>query len=188
MKKLFLPLITLLISTLFLACIPTNADYSIYADTVRLHILANSDSNEDQELKLIVRDEILKKYSSELSVFENIDTAKDTLKAKLSDIERTASEIIQKNGYDYTVKATLTEEWYDTREYEGFSLPKGSYTSLQIKIGEAEGKNWWCVMFPPMCLDAATEEVKYTHSEEILIKRKYSVKFKLLELVSALSR
>ena len=188
MKKIILPIVMLLISTLFLACVPTNAEHSIYNDTVRLHILANSDDTKDQELKLAVRDEILSKYSSELSVFDSIDKAKSTLQAKLPDIEETAAEVIRKSGYDYEVEATLTEEWYDTREYDGFSLPKGKYSSLQIKIGKADGENWWCVMFPPMCLDAACEDVKYSDSEELLIKRRYSAKFKILELISELSR
>ena len=188
MKKILLPTVTILIATLFLSVIPTNADYSIYEDTVRLHILANSDSFEDQNLKLTVRDEILKKYSEELSVFEKIEDAKSTLSGKLHEIEDFAEKVIRENGFDYDATVTLTEEWYDTREYEDFSLPSGSYTSLQVKIGAAEGKNWWCVMFPPMCLGAATETVKYNSSEELLIKKKYSVKFKILELISELSR
>ena len=105
---------------------------------------------------------------------------------------RVVQEEIIKRGYNYTASATLTEEWYDTRSYENFTLPQGNYYSLRIIIGEGVGKNWWCVMFPPLCLDIATENapaddgiVDYTKSEiNLITNRKYTVKFKILELLS----
>ena len=186
MKKLIIPLITVLLSTLILTVIPTEADFAIYEDTVRLHILANSDSKEDQELKLAVRDAILTEYGKSLSVFENADNAKKELSYLLDEIKDFAREKIAELGYSYEVSATLTDEWYDTRDYEDFTLPAGTYTSLRVIIGEGEGKNWWCVMFPPLCLDVACEEsgYGYTESEELLISKKYNIKFKVLELIS----
>lgn len=192
MKKLFLPVFAILLATLLMATIPTEAEAKIYEDTVRLHILAASDSEEDQTLKLEIRDEVLKKYSTALKSAENTEEAKAKIYSMLPEIEAFVQEEIIKRGYNYTASATLTEEWYDTRSYENFTLPQGNYYSLRIIIGEGVGKNWWCVMFPPLCLDIATENapaddgiVDYTKSEiNLITNRKYTVKFKILELLS----
>ena len=180
--------------TLIIAVIPTEAEGAIYEDTVRLHILANSDSEEDQELKLKIRNEVLKEFSAELSGFDSTEEAKSHLNTLLPEIESFAEKKVKEYGYSYNVSATLSEEWYDTREYEDFTLPKGYYTSLRIIIGEGEGKNWWCVMYPPLCLDIATEDApkddavkKYNENEFVLIsKNGYNAKFKVLELVSSI--
>jgi len=171
---------------------PTEAEAMIYEDTLRLHILAPSDSKEDQALKLEIRDRVLCEYGERLSECEDIASAEETAKRLLSDIERDVSAWIKEEGYSYGATVTLTEEWYDTREYDGFTLPKGIYTSLRIIIGEGEGKNWWCIMYPPLCLDVATEKapaddalLDYTGEETRLIKSgKYNIKFKLLEIFS----
>ena len=178
----------MLISTLLIAILPTDAEGAIYEDTVRLHILANSDSEEDQAIKLALRDEILSEYGEKLSIFESTDEAKRTLKEKTDEIKEFADRKLSEHGCEYKTEVYLLREWYDTREYEGFSLPCGYYTSLKIVIGNGEGKNWWCVMFPPLCLEASTSSPKYTAEEEILISKKYKVKFKILELVSEITR
>lgn len=188
MKKILMPIFMILAATMFIAAMPTEAEGAIYEDTVRLHILANSDTKEDQALKLQLRDEILKEFGETLSVFESVDEAKSELSEKLTDIKEFADEKICELGYDYETEVTLTEEWYDTREYESFSLPCGYYTSLRVIIGEGEGKNWWCVMFPPLCLDAAISSPKYTAEEEILISKEYNIKFKILELISEITK
>lgn len=188
MKNLLFSALTILFATLIIGIIPTESEGAIYEDTVRLHILANSDSKEDQELKLYLRDEIINEFGCELSIFESADSAKEELKRKLGEIEEFAGERIRKAGYSYSVRAELCEEWYETRDYGEFSLPKGEYSSLIIKIGEGAGENWWCVMFPPLCLDASTSDKGYTASESMLISKKYSIKFKTLELISEISR
>ena len=188
MKKILTPTVLILLCTVFIAAIPTEAEGAIYEDTVRLHILANSDSENDQAVKLLLRDEILKKYGKRLSVFEGVDHAKDELSEILPDIKEFSDGVLSDIGYPAECTVTLTEEWYDTRKYENFTLPCGYYTSLRILIGEGEGQNWWCVMFPPLCLDVATTESKYTPEEEFLITKKYNVKFKILELVSEIAR
>ena len=123
-------------------------------------------------------------------MFESVEDAREKLSGKLSEIEDFAEGKIRDAGYSYTVRAEVKNEWFETRDYGEFSLPKGEYSSLIIRIGEGEGEgqNWWCVMFPPMCLDAATGELGYTESEMLLISKKYSVKFKILELVSEVSK
>ena len=188
MKNLILSIFTLLVATIFLAVMPTEAEGAVYEDTVRLHIRANSDSQEDQELKLKVRNAILEKYSEKLSSFENKIDAESSIIQNLGEIEAYAQNIVREYGYSYPVKASVSEEWFDTRKYESFTLPKGYYTSLIIYIGEGEGKNWWCVMYPPLCLDVATEETSYTDAENSLIKGEYVVKFKILELISGLAK
>ncbi len=191
-RNIILPTLMILISTLFIAVMPTEAEGALYEDTIRLHILANSDSEDDQALKLLVRDKLLEKYGEELSGFMSQDDAEEKITKSIGEIEATAKKIIENEGYDYNVRAELCEEWYDTREYEDFSLPRGYYTSLKIIIGEGEGKNWWCVMFPPLCLEAALEKApadtaikQYSKEEYTLISKSgYNIKFKLLELIS----
>ena len=191
MKKILTMALSLLAAALLMGAMPTEADAEIYSDTLRLHILAASDTEEDQALKLLVRDAILTEYSTALSEREGFDAALAEAESLLDDIRATAERCIKENGYDYSVKVTLGEEWYDTREYEDFSLPRGVYSSLIVKIGGGEGHNWWCVMYPPMCLDMALDAPSddwvsdYTDSELSLISGgKYRVKFKLLELIS----
>ena len=186
MKKMLISVFMILFSTLFIALVPTEAEAAIYDDTIRLHILAESDSAEDQTLKIKIRDMILEKYSDELSG-QTIDEAKKKALEKIPDIEKDVNAKIEEEGYRYTATAALCEEWYGTREYDGFTLPAGVYTSLKVVIGEGEGKNWWCVMYPPLCLDVATSESapSYTDDEFALISKSgYRVKFKLLEAVS----
>ena len=188
MKKILTPTVLILLCTIFIAAMPTEAEGAIYEDTVRLHILANSDSAEDQAVKLVLRDEILKKYGKQLSVFESVEKAEFELSEMLPEIKVFSDGVLKELGYGAECEVTLSEEWYDTRSYDGFILPAGYYTSLRIIIGEGEGHNWWCVMFPPLCLDVACAESKYTPEEEILITKKYNVKFKMLELISEIAR
>jgi stage II sporulation protein R len=188
MKKLITSAAMILIATVFIAAIPTEAEGAIYEDTVRLHILANSDSDADQELKLRLRDAILAEFGRELSVFESTEEATSELMGKLEEIRKFCDGKLSDYGSPYKTGVTLSEEWYDTREYGSFTLPKGYYTSLRVIIGEGGGKNWWCVMFPPLCLDAAVKKHTYTDREEILITKKYNIKFKILELISEIAR
>ncbi len=186
----------MLIATLTLAAVPTDAEARIYDDTIRLHILASSDSEKDQATKLLLRDEILTAFGAELSDAASIDEAKEEINELLCEIDAHSEEFLSSIGVDMPVAVSLSEEWYDTREYEGFSLPSGIYTSLRVIIGEGEGHNWWCVMYPPLCLDIATEPAPgddalfgYTDEEIKLIEGgKYNIKFKLLEVISSAFR
>ena len=184
--------ITLLIATIMLAAFPTDAEAEIYEDTIRLHILASSDSEEDQNLKLAVRDRLLEEYGEKLKTGGSFKEAETMVRNLLPEIEESVEKWIRESGFDYGARATLTVEWYDTKEYEDFTLPAGYYTSLRIIIGNGEGRNWWCVMYPPMCMEMACEAaprddgvIDYTREEITLIKSgKYSVKFKILEELS----
>ncbi len=188
MRKLLTPILMILAVTMVITAIPTEAEGAIYEDTIRLHILANSNGEEDQALKLDLRDAILEEYGRELSVFESVENAEKELGERLGEIENFADQKIKELGYSYKTQLTLSTEWYDTREYEDFTLPCGYYTSLRVIIGEGEGRNWWCVMFPPLCLDASVSDSGYTQEEEVLIGRKYNIKFKILELISEIGK
>lgn len=178
--------------TLIIALMPTEKEGAIYNDTVRLHILANSNKKEDQELKLAIRDKLLEKYGKLLGDSESTEDAIESIEKLRSDIERDVNLWINELGEDYKCSIKLGKEWYDTREYEDFTLPCGYYTSLQVMLGNADGENWWCVMYPPLCLDLATEDspsddalINYTKEENKLINKSgYNIKFKILELIS----
>lgn len=124
---------------------------------VRLHILANSDSAEDQALKLEVRDVILSRAEEILQESENRAEAETALRAELPAIEALASQEIEARGYTYPVTAELRETSFPTREYDGFTLPAGRYLALRVVIGTGGGHNWWCVVFPPLCAETTTD-------------------------------
>lgn len=192
MKNIITCALALLTATLMLIMLPTDAEARIYEDTLRLHILANSDSNEDQGVKLEIRDRILDKYSKELSESGDIEIATSSVNDRLADIKSDVTAWLCELGYDYGAEVSISDEWYDTRVYEGFTLPSGRYTSLQVILGDGDGKNWWCVMYPPLCTDIATEitqscdMIDYTSEELTLIQGgQYRVKFKFLEILSS---
>ena len=127
----------------------------IRENTLRLHILANSDSPADQALKLKIRDAVLS-HSGEL--FSGCDTRQKMVGAaqeQLSDIQRIAEQTAMHNGYDLPVTVSVTDMFFETRRYDNVLLPAGTYTAVRIELGEAAGKNWWCVLYPPLCVSAA---------------------------------
>lgn len=149
--------LTAFLLSLWLCCFSSfakNCD-TIRQDTLRLHILANSDSQEDQELKLKVRDQILEETSA---VFLNAKTREDAILAAqnaMPQILETARKVIGDEGFSYPVSGAVERVYFNTRQYENAILPAGVYDAVQIRIGDAEGKNWWCVLFPPLCVGAA---------------------------------
>lgn len=124
---------------------------------VRLHVLANSDSEADQALKLQVRDRVLERTTALLEQAADRSEAEGRLRGDLLELERIAAEEIAAAGYDYAVTAEVTNTAFPTKEYEGFTLPAGDYLALRIVIGEGQGQNWWCVAFPPLCTTAAAD-------------------------------
>ena len=125
-------------------------------NVLRLHILANSDTVEDQNIKLKIRDEILKTTD----IFEecaDLNSAILVAEENKELIEKTARRVLEKNGFDYSVSVEIGDSYFGTREYDDFTLPAGNYKSLIVKLGKAEGKNWWCVLFPAVCVPTATE-------------------------------
>ena len=182
------------------AFLPVNGEHKIYSDLIRLHIIANSDSDGDQKLKFELRDYMLDDISKLTEDCINIDEAVRKINRELVNIEAKALEFISKNGYDYPVAVTLAKELYPTREYTGddnseFILPSGKYISLRITIGDAGGQNWWCVLFPPICLSGTKIEDElaiagYSNEQINILKKdkdkKYVIRFKILEVLSGL--
>ena len=166
---------------------------------VRLHVIANSDSAEDQALKLAVRDEILAQSSDLFIQGTTADEAAEVLTANLSQLATVGGEVVGEWGYDYPVTVSLEDEvWFPTKEYADFSLPAGAYRALRIVIGEGGGENWWCVVFPPLCLGSVTETTTQTAAmggfdeDEISLitgaSEGYIIKFKALELLDSLAQ
>lgn len=138
----------------------------ISANVLRLHILANSDSQEDQALKLAVRDRILELDQELFAEADTLEDMKQTVCAELDRIEEIARQEVRRQGYSYDVQAELTHMYFTTREYDTAVLPAGWYDAVRITIGSGEGHNWWCVLYPPLCLPAA--EAKEPDTEELL--------------------
>ena len=160
---------------------------------IRLHVIANSDTEADQALKLRVRDRILEEAAGYFQAGETVEEAAAKLTEHLPALAEAGAQVVREAGYDYPVSASLEPNvWFPTKTYTDFSLPAGSYTALRIVIGEGEGRNWWCVVFPPLCLGSVTETVEetactggFTRSEVALITGEtegYVVKFKAMEL------
>lgn len=124
---------------------------------IRLHVIANSDSEADQALKLEVRDKVLDFTTTVLQRSADMEDAQVRLREELTRIETIAQREIAAQGYDYPVTAQLASAEFPLKEYDGFSLPAGEYMALRLVIGEGEGRNWWCVVYPPLCTVAAAD-------------------------------
>lgn len=182
-----------LCSHMILTCLPVHGEEEIYKETIRLHVLANSDSPEDQAEKLLVRDAVLTYLNENLVQSATFDDALDGITAHLEGIRDCARDTL---GGKYCVQVDLGQETYPVRQYENYTLPAGQYTSLRVLIGEGQGKNWWCVLFPRLCTSRATEEEVYEEfiaagfspEQYRLIKNesspKYKIRFRILEILA----
>ncbi|GIM29653.1 stage II sporulation protein R [Clostridium polyendosporum] len=138
---------------------------------IRFHVIANSDSNEDQNLKLKVRDKVLEYISPKLKDSQNIEQSRKIIKENDDKIRIIAEDIIKKNGYNYEVKTTLGFENFPVKMYGNITLPQGNYEAYRIIIGGGKGQNWWCVMFPPLCfVDIAKGQIAYKETEKEMKK------------------
>lgn len=158
-KLKWIEIILLLCLAAFLAsgALALQTEQELSDKVVRLHVLANSDTEEDQALKLKVRDRILDYVEPILEGAADRREAEALLRGQLPQLERAAREEIRANGYDYGAEVRLEDTAFPTREYEGFTLPAGKYLALRVSLGEGAGRNWWCVVFPPLCAAAAAE-------------------------------
>ncbi|MCL2343517.1 MAG: stage II sporulation protein R [Firmicutes bacterium] len=153
---------------------------------IRLHVIANSDTDADQSIKLAVRDKVLALLTPQLDGVKTVSEAQTVIEAALPDIVTAAREVA---GQDVPVSAEIGQENYPTREYPTFSLPAGEYTSLRVTLGSGQGHNWWCVIFPPLCDEAAsgsTDALSALDKSDVALLQEdsngYVIKFKLLEL------
>lgn len=199
MKKILILSVAVLLAASLSSFLPTKSELSIYDNFIRLHVIANSDTDEDQALKLEVRDRILEFVGERLAGAETKADAEEKMEKLLPEIEAAAASVIGDADRDYTVTATLSEENYPRRSYGTVTLPAGKYTSLRVIIGEGAGHNWWCVLFPRMCTrPAVTDEAQkeefteagFTPSQYKIItdseNTRYVVKFRLIEIIRGL--
>ncbi len=195
LKNLLIPFFALLLLTAA-AIFPTAEDMQIYDKVVRLHVIANSDSEYDQSLKLKVRDGILATVEDLTENCRSKEEAERTLCENSGIIKSAAEKVLSDNGSSLTVSIEIGREKYPTREYGKLRLPSGEYCSLRVMLGEAEGKNWWCVLFPPLCTGSAVDpkeellQVGFTPGQVEIITEsespRYKLKFKILEIFGSI--
>ena len=144
-----------------IGALPLHGEEQLYDRVIRLHVIAASDTAEDQALKLRVRDAVLSYLAEYAPDCASVDDAEEAYKALLPELDAVAEETVRHAGYAYSCQVSLTREAYPIRSYDSgtgtVTLPAGTYRSLRVRIGEAAGQNWWCVLFPPLCLSLAAE-------------------------------
>ncbi len=196
LKRWEVALIFGVLCSLLLGCWLGEEQQELADQVVRLHVIANSDSDHDQAVKLAVRDQVLAQaqelYPSDITRADALAILAD----HLPELEQAGQAVLDAQGEDLAVSARLEECWFPTKEYGDFALPAGDYTALRVVIGEGEGRNWWCVAFPPLCLGAASETMDeavqagcFSQKQADLMTRKNQgcvLKFKALELWDAL--
>lgn len=176
---------------------------SISSKLIRFHVIANSDSEEDQNLKLKVKDEVLKYLAPELEKCTTIEESRQLLRDNDNKVKAIAEKVIRENGYSYEVKSELSKENFPVKTYGPITLPQGNYEAYRILIGNAGGQNWWCVMFPPLCFiditkgevaeEKTIEQMKEVLSEEELEyvendSENIQFKFKIVEIYNKLKK
>lgn len=182
----------IVVAILFSICSFAKTSEEIRSDVLRLHVIANSDTSVDQNLKLRLRDYILQEGKDIFNGSVNVENAVEKIEPVLPELEKSAKEFVNRAGFDYDVKISLSNEYFTTRTYETVTLPAGKYLALRIVIGSGEGHNWWCVMFPPMCVPAADkkDEIENVFSEKeiklVESKPKYEPRFKVVEIYEQL--
>ncbi|GAA0121251.1 MULTISPECIES: stage II sporulation protein R [Clostridium] len=188
MKKIFSILLVLSLSITIFSGYKLNAinqkeisDVSIEeisSKLIRFHVIANSDNENDQALKLKIRDKVLEYVSPKLNDSNSIEESRKILAMEDENILNIAREVINENGYSYDVESTLSKEYFPVKTYGNITLPQGKYEAYRIIIGSGEGQNWWCVMFPPLCfVDVTKGSIAYEETEkqmkEVLDEKEY---------------
>lgn len=186
-----------LISAALSSVIPSSGEEELYQNVIRLHVIAESDSEEDQALKLSVRDAVLELVSEKMEDAETYDDAYTLLSGMIPEIEAAAEARAAEDGSPVSAQVVFDREEYPVRYYEDYALPAGEYMSMRVVLGEGEGRNWWCVLFPPLCRDAAVDPAEdeekfyaagFTPEEYKIINKesstKYKVRFRILEILS----
>ena len=200
MKKIISLSAAFLTFVTLLSVFPTGTEAQIYDSTIRLRVIANSDGEEDQRVKLLVRDAILAYAEEHYTGIESREEALARVKQDEPRLRTIATSVLAQEGLAYGATVQVVEEKYNTRAYDAFAMPAGEYLSLQIRVGEGGGQNWWCVLFPPLCLGGALREepsedsipVGLTTDQYELITSgradngRYRVKFRLLEVLAEL--
>ncbi len=210
MKKTLYFCVCMLILVCVVSFLPSCEDFAVYDEVIRLHILANSNSESDQALKLFVRDRILSEIGQIVDSAKTKDEAEAAIASSLGAISDIAASAVTEYGADAPVSVTLSEEKYPRKSYGAVVLPSGTYTSLRVMIGEAEGANWWCVLFPDICTSPALKrsdgndtaaEIEISDTEEKFVEAGFTpsqyklitdtkstrcvIKFRIVEIFNA---
>lgn len=193
MKKILTLVFVFALCLVALNFLPVHGEEAIYNSVIRLHVIAASDSDSDQALKLKVRDAVLSGLSTLSEGCSSKSEAEEKLASQLDEIRAVALETLAAEDCDCQVSVSLGKEKYPKKSYDGVCFPAGEYTSLRIVIGEGEGKNWWCVLFPQLCLagaknaEAAFVEVGLTPEQYRVITEtdepKYKLRFKIIDII-----
>ena len=174
---LFLLFLYISISAInYVNAVSTNIENSVF----RLHVIANSDSEKDQNLKYKVRDNLIEYMNLLCKDIDNKDESIKIAKSHLNDFLNIAKETIKENGFDYDVTVEIGNYSFPTKDYGDISLPAGFYDALRVKIGKAEGKNWWCVMFPPLCFVNISSGIVPDESKELLKEELNSEEYSII--------
>jgi stage II sporulation protein R len=190
-KLIEISMVVGIVLTLVVTCLAdVKSTYDdLRANVLRMHILANSDSQQDQELKLKVRDALLERSDEIFGECENLQQAEESVSQNLELIQSIAEEVVAENGYTYPVTVELTNMQFEDRTYDNIVMPSGYYDTIRVTIGNAEGHNWWCVMYPTMCVSAYVEN-QPTNAEDyfdgetldmLQYHEKYQLKLKCVE-------
>ena len=140
---------------------------------IRFHVIANSDSEEDQNLKIKVKDKVIDYLYPYLNNSQSLDESRQIIKDRMQEVKKLAEEVIKDNNYEYSIKVELSRENFPDKSYGKITLPQGNYEAFRIIIGDGQGKNWWCVMFPPLCfVDESKAEVEYDKTENRINSKK----------------
>ena len=160
---------------------------------LRMHVIANSDCSADQQLKLMVRDAVLERGAQLFDGTVTADEARRKIEPHKAELEAAAQEVIERAGYDYPVSVNVVNEYFATRCYGSLTMPAGRYTAVKVVIGEGAGRNWWCVMFPPLCLPAAQDrggnlDAFFDDGELKVVESsgRYEPRFKIVEIIEKL--
>lgn len=198
-KRKIIKLEASILASLLICCVLNISSFSekcssIREKMLRMHVIANSDSEEDQALKLKVRDAVLKEGKEIFDGSVTAEAAKSKILPETERLRSAALKVIENEGFEYDVKITVDNEFFNTRTYDGsVTLPAGYYTAVKVIIGEGKGHNWWCVMFPPMCLPAAAKECEISdvldesETEIATGGDRYRFKFKIVEIYEKIS-
>lgn len=185
--------VSAVVVALFVCVIISVSSFAHECETVResvlrLHIIANSDSDEDQNVKLLVRDALLEESEELLLEAENAEQAQKILENESSVLLQRAYEILRNNGFEYGAQIKICPSYFTTRSYGKYTLPAGEYLAVRVILGDGIGHNWWCVMFPPLCLPAAqsvdVEDAVGVKGEQLMLSgKRYAVRFKIVEWI-----
>lgn len=193
-QSLFLSLSVIVILAVVMISDGFIAAENVRNECLRLHILASSDSEADQTVKLIVRDALLQETKALFADSRSSSQAAERVMENKDELEKIAEKALRDNGFLYGAEISVCEEYFTSRQYDDITLPAGNYTALKVILGEGEGHNWWCVMFPPLCIPSVTadkEESVYGVFGEnggalVFGKEGYKIKFRIVEIVEGI--